>query len=349
MGLPEAISPPDPALQSPGYSWLVAFFDKLFSRRPRLPDPVHDPFGGDVAVRSALEGLKQGDWRAADELLAATRKGDDRAARAGHMVAAADGWPDWIDRWHAERNDRSEPWLIRGALRIGEAWKARGSGRADDVDDDAWPVFFERLGEAEADLREAILRDETDAIPWAYLLITGSALDQEVTELRERFNEAQRRDPQGWLAPWQALNALSEKWCGSHDIMFAFAREIGGGSPQGSQLHALIAEAHLHRWQYFSMEDPPNPREQSRYFDDGAVQKDLRRAWERGPGSPLFKPGRFANGQLALFAFAFSLGDDRDLSREAFEKLNNHLTIAPWSHLGDPVKTFVKYRDWALA
>jgi hypothetical protein len=326
----------------------VAFFDKLFSRRPKLPDPVHDPFGGDVAIRGVVEGLKQGDWRAADELLAATRKGDDRAARAGHIVAAANDWPAWIDAWHAARSDRPEPWLIRGALRIGEAWKARGTGRADEVDDLAWPVFFERLREAEADLGEAIRRDETDATPWAYLLITGSALDQDGEEVRARFDEARKRDPQGWLAPWQALNALSEKWSGSHDIMFAFAREIAAGAPPGSQLHTLIAEAHLHRWQYFSMEDPKDPKGQSRYFDEDSVQKDLGRAWERGPGSPLFKRGRFANGQLALFAFAFSLGEDLDLARAAFEKLNNHLTMTPWSYLGDPLKTFVKYRDAAL-
>ena len=58
-----------------------------------MPDPVYDPFGGDLATRRVVEGLKRGDWREADELLARTRKGDDRAAKAGHIAGAALGWP----------------------------------------------------------------------------------------------------------------------------------------------------------------------------------------------------------------------------------------------------------------
>jgi|CXWL01.1.fsa_nt_gi hypothetical protein len=327
----------------------MSFFDGLFSRRPRLPDPVHDPFHGDLATRRAIEGLKtRGDWREADGLLARTRKGDERAAKAGHIVGAAAGLPAWIDEWHKERIDRPEPWLIRGAIRIAWAWEARGSRRASEVEEDAWPVFFERLGEAEADLFEAIRRDAKDATPWAYLLITGSALNMEPPGLIERFDEARERDPHGWLAPWQALNALSEKWSGSHDIMFALAHELSASEPAGSQLHALIAEAHIHRWQYFGMEDPPDRKGQGRYFDDDDVQRELSRAWGRGPGSTPFKPGPFVNSQLAAFAFAFSLGEDMDLARAAFEKLNNRLTMTPWGYLGEPVETFVRFRDAAL-
>lgn len=326
----------------------MSWFDRLFSRGPKLPDPVYDPFGGDLATRRVVEGLKRGDWRRADELLGRTRKGDDRAKKAGHIVGAADGWPAWIDEWHKARNDRPEPWLIRGAIRIGRAWAVRGSGRADEVAEEAWPVFFERLREAEADLFEAIRRDEADATPWAYLLVSGFALDMEPPELLKRVDVARKCDPQGWLAPWQALNALSEKWSGSHDIMFTLAREISANEPVGSQLHSLIAEAHLHRWQYFSMEDPKDPKGQGRYYDEDDVQRELGRAWERGPGSPLFRPGPFSNSQLALFAFGFSLGEDMDLARVAFEKLNNHLTMTPWSHLGDPMEVFVEFRDAAL-
>ena len=326
----------------------MALFDRLFSRRPKLPDPVYDPFGGDVALRRVVDELAQGRWRGADELLAATRKGDDRAARIGQIVEAAQGPAAWIDEWHAARNERPEPWLIRGALRIGAAWAVRGSGAAEEVAEEAWPIFHEKLREAEADLNEAARRDEQDATPCAYLLITGSALGLEPPDLRTRLDEARKRDPQGWLAPWQALNALSEKWCGSHDIMFSLAREISKTEPVGSQLHSLVAAAHFHRWQYFSMEDPPDPKGQSRYYDQDDVQKELSRAWERGPGSALFKSGRFANGQIALFAFGFSLGEDGDLARAAFEKLNNRLTLTPWSSLGEPVETFIRFRDAAL-
>jgi hypothetical protein len=326
----------------------MSLFDKLFARAPKLPDPVYDLLGGDAAMGRALDDLKVGKWRDADDLLAHAKKGDQRAARAGHIALAAEGWPAWIDDWHAARKERSEPWLIRGAVRMGWAWAVRGSGRADEVEEDAWPVFHERLREAEADLLEASRRDESDATPWAYLLASGAALDMGVPELLERFDQARKRDPEGWLAPWQALNALSEKWSGSHDVMFALAREASANGSDASQLHALVAEAHLHRWQYFSMENPPDPKGQARYYDDDNVQRELARAWERGPGSSRFKPGPFGTGQIALFAFGFSLGEDKDLARAAFEKLNNRLTRTPWGHLGDPMEVFVQFRDAAL-
>ena len=326
----------------------MSLFDRLFSRGPRLPEPVLDPFGGDLVTRRIVEALKEGDWGPADDLLGRTRMGDERAFRAGHVASAADGWPEWIDAWHRMRSDRPEPWLIRGMIRIGWAWEVRGSGRAHEVADEAWPVFFERLREAEADLRQAIRLDDKDATPWAHLLVTGSALNMEPPELLERLKEARLRDPHGWIAPWQALNALSEKWSGSHDLMFAIARDASANEPAGSQLHALVADAHLHRWQYFLMEDPPDRKGQSRYYDRDDVQREMARAWERGPGSSQFKPGPFTSKQVALFAFGFSLGEDLDLSRAAFEKLDNRLTTTPWNNLGEPVEAFIKFRDAAL-
>ena len=112
----------------------MSLFDRLLSRGPKLPDPVYDPFGGDLATRRVVEGLKRGDWKEADELLARTRKGDDRAAKAGHIAAAASGWPAWIDEWHKARNDRPEPWLIRGAIQDrlgvgGSRLRSRGRSR----------------------------------------------------------------------------------------------------------------------------------------------------------------------------------------------------------------------------
>jgi hypothetical protein len=205
----------------------MSFLRRLFSRGPKLPEPVYDPFEGYEEARAVMDGLRTGDWRSAAALLARTRQGDDRAFVAGHIAEATQGWPAWIDEWHAAESSRAEPWLIRGAARIGSAWAARGSGRASEVAEDAWPVFEERLAQAEADLAEAARRDEQDATPWAYLLITGRGLGAEVDELAKRFEEARTRDPRGWLAPTQAVESLAEKWCGSHDVMFAFAFTLG--------------------------------------------------------------------------------------------------------------------------
>jgi hypothetical protein len=126
--------------------------------------------------------------------------------------------------------------------------------------------------------------------------------------------------------------------------MFAFAREAADASPDGSPVHAAIPLAHLERWLYFPMENPPDGKAQSRYFQAPAVQSELQRAWARGPGSAAFRPGRFATTQRALFAFGFAQGEDDARAREVFEQIGPKVTETPWAYLGDPVEAFREMR-----
>jgi hypothetical protein len=191
-------------------------------------------------------------------------------------------------------------------------------------------------------------RDPRDALPWAYLLITGRALEVGVDELRRRYEEGRARAPESWQVPWLMLEALTEKWSGSHDLMFQFAREVSSAAPAGSGLHALVAEAHFQRWLYFRMEDPPEREGELSYYRAPDVQEDLRGAWARGPGSPAFRPGRFAPNQRALFAFAFTLGGDDAAARAVFDQLNR-VTSDPWRHVGEPMEVFKAARRQAYS
>jgi hypothetical protein len=325
----------------------MSFLKDLFSRAPRLPEPVYDPFGGDETARAAIAALgKPGGWRDVAVLMAQAGS-DDRAFLAGSI--AETGNRAAVDAWHAAQRDRPEPWLVRGLLRIGEAWAVRGSGRASDVDEESWPVFHAGLREAEQDLREAIRLAPDDATPWGYLLLTGRGLEKTVSELRALFEEARRRDPQGWLAPYMALDAVSEKWSGTHEEMFAFVREVTSAEREGSPLHALVPLAHVERWLSFSTEDPPDRKAQQGWFGRRDVQEEIRKAWQRGPQSPAFRPGRFVATQLNSFAFAFSLGGDAGRARELFQQIGARATRSPWSHLGDPVAAFKRARQEAFS
>jgi hypothetical protein len=319
----------------------MSFLKDLFSRAPQLPEPVYDPFFGDEAARGAAAALRKGDWKEAARLFAAAR-GDDRASMAGHLAEV--GHDRAVEAWHAAQPERAEPWIVRGLMRIGKAWAVRGSGRAHDVAEEAWPLFHDGLREAEADFREAARLAPGDPAPWAYMLITARGLDQEVPEILQTFEEARRRDPQGWLAAYMALDALTEKWSGTHEVMFSFAREVSAGANEGSQLHAIVPAAHIERWLYFSMEDPPDPKAQRGYFGRREVKEELRKAWAKGPRSLAFRPGRFSTSQLNTFAFTFHLAGDVGPAKEAFEMMEGRATKSPWSHLGDPVDTYKRAR-----
>ena len=177
--------------------------------------------------------------------------------------------------------------------------------------------------------------------------MSARGLGLEPPEIRARFEEARRRDPDGWTAGMFALQSLAEKWSGTHDEMFAFAREVSGAARDGSPLHSLVPLAHHERWLYFSaFED--DRKAQKKYFEGPAVQRELQAAWKRGPGSPAFRRGRFGPTQTALFAFGFTLGLDQARAREAFEKLGPVLTHTPWSSQGEPADVFKQARAWAV-
>ena len=316
----------------------------LFSRGPKLPDPVEDPFDGDITLPVAVAALEGGDWSHAAAHMASA-SGDDRAFVASHLIAAG---REAAEAWHAAEPESASAALVRGIAHMSWAWEARGQGHAEDVGDDVWPVFHRRLEEAEGFLREAARLDDADATPWAYLALSARGRDLEPPEIRSRYAEARKRNPEGWTAAMFALQSLAQKWSGTHAEMFAFARELSAAAPAGSPLHSTIPLAHHERWLYFSHFDG-DPKGQRKYFETPAVQRELQAAWGKGPGSAAFQRGRFGSTQIALFAFGFTLGLDQARAKEAFEKLGPVLTHTPWSSQGEPADVFKQARAWAYS
>jgi hypothetical protein len=316
----------------------------LFSRGPKLPEPVEDPFDGDTGLPQDVASLQRGNWKPAAARLKASR-GDDRTFTASHLSAAG---RQPVEKWHAAEPSSAGAALVRGIVHMGWAWEARGQGHAEDVPEDAWPVFHGRLEEAEGFFHEAARLDDADPAPWGYLTLSARGLDLEPPEIRGRFEEARRRDPDNWTAAMFTLQSLAEKWSGTHEDMFAFAREVAGAAGDGSPLHALVPLAHHERWLYFSHFE--GDREgQRKYFEAPAVQRELQAAWTRGPGAPAFRKRRFGATQTALFAFGFTLGLDQARAREAFEKLGPIVTHTPWSSQGEPADVFKQARAWAYS
>jgi hypothetical protein len=316
----------------------------LFSRGPKLPEPVEDPFGGDLTLPAAVQALEAGDWSPAAARLDGAR-GDDRAFVASHLSAAG---LKAAEEWHAAEPRSAGAALVRGIAHMAWAWEARGQGHADDVAEDAWPVFHRRLEQAEGFLQEAARLDAGDATPWAYLALSARGRDLEPPEIRARYAEARTRDPEGWTAAMFALQSLAQKWSGSHQEMFAFARELSAAAPAGSPLHSTIPLAHYERWLYFSGFEGDD-KGQRKYFETPAVQRELQAAWSKGPGSAAFRRGRFGSTQIALFAFGFTLGLDQARAKEAFEALGPVVTHTPWSSQGEAAEVFKQQRAWAYS
>lgn len=301
---------------------------------------------GDPTARRLRSALVGGDWSSTHAELEACRDWGDRAflveALAEHEVFA--GREALFEGWQKARPGSGLPWLLRGRWRIAAAWKARGSGQAASVTQEGWKQFFRLLSEAESDLQAAAAREPDDPTPWAALLVTARGLQKSREEEQAVFDEVRQRDPAHFGACRSMLRARCAKWGGSHQAMFAFARESAAAAPEGSLLGALVPLAHAERYLWATgfadkaADDPEWFGKGDRYFRDPAVQRDLVQAWERSFGSPSFREVKSAPEGWNAFAFAFHLAGDQARARVALERTDKKITATPWTWLGkDPL------------
>lgn len=308
------------------------------ARVPAHPRPRgrYDPCLRDPQARQLRAQLERGDWQTAHKFLEGTPQWRDR----DFYVSTLCDWPDrpsWLDDWTRYEQHSSLGWLMSGAHGVRWAWQARGSGVASTVGGDDALLFLERLEMAEEDLHRAISLNGTDSTPWTFLLITGRGLGVDLDEHERRFGELCTLAPLHRHGHSMSLQHRCEKWYGSHDAMFAFARAASRTAPDGDPLHGIVAEAHIERWLMIDSEEAA-----ALYWTDGAIADEIREAAARSVLSPAHATGRYSILEHNLFAFCAVQLEDREMARTHFERCRGLVTRYPWSYLGngDPAASF---------
>jgi hypothetical protein len=288
-----------------------------------------DTMCGDAAAAALRAACVSGRW---EDVLNSLRPGGD----PHHHVFLVDQFgmlgrewgearPEALDAIVADRSNDPAALLMRGAYDIRWGWSARGAGRSGTVSRDSFALFHERLRRAERDLLLAARIDQRDPAPWVQLLASGRGLQIEKPELRARFNEAQRRAPGLWTAHTQMLQGLCAKWSGSHEIMFAFARDSSAAAERGSPLHVLVALAHYER--YLDFDTQPD---REGYASQPAVRDEIDRS-----GRLALATGRLAatpDGRTARDALAYVAGlfGVDQLALELYEATGDVITPGIW-------------------
>jgi hypothetical protein len=247
--------------------------------------PPLDPLLGDAQAHRFRAELAEGRWQEFHDFLDSITGWDDRQTYIYRLSSLIDGRPDWLHEWVAAKPASSLPLLFRGTHGTSWAWRARGSGRANTVEQDAWQVFFARLVEADRDLAAASALDPADPTAHARSLWTAIGLQLGQHEIRRRFGEVVRRHLWHQDAHHSMIQALAAKWHGSNAEMFEFARSVSLRAPEGHGLHALIASAHLEQWLNLTHESTDGRERQIRYFCNPAVQVEIRAAAAKSIGS----------------------------------------------------------------
>lgn len=294
-----------------------------------------DPCVYDPDARQLRAALEARDWKAARDYLDTVDDPDDRAFYIS-ICADVPGVQDWIEEWIAADPDATLPLLVRGAHAVYWAWEARGTARAKDTSREQFRGFAQRLKLAEDCLDEVVERNPDDSTAWAFLVISARGRGVDRAEAQRRFDGVVRCHPGHLRAHQGMLQYLCQKWYGSNEEMFAFARKAAESASPGSPLAVLIAEAHVERWLSES-----DDKASAAYFKQPDVVRELNAAADRSVRHPGYRPRPGAVQLRNSFAFAFALAGDGQSAMEQFELIGDEVTEFPWCYLNtDPTKSF---------
>lgn len=313
-----------------------------FRKRPGPGRLVIDPAAGDPRARALMEALAVRDWRTARDIFAAATDPDTHAYL---MEAAADvtGVQEWIGEWIAAEPGSTLPVLLRGCHGVSWAWEARGAAGAEHTRAEQFREFHRRLRTAENSLDEVVARDPDDVTAWTWLVTSSRGRQVDQAEAAARFAEVVKRHPAHVVAHEQRLQYLCAKWFGSHERMFAFAREATAAAPPGSLVPEVLAVAHLEMW--LSL-----PRgEDDQYMRSAPVRADLLSAVERSLFHPAFVPDVGWVTRANSFAMGLEKAGEFAAAARVFDLIGDRVTDWPWSYCGNAVKAFTAGRNRAYA
>jgi hypothetical protein len=308
----------------------------------RLAKPDDDP-----AVQRLRAAQKTGDSATVERFFASLTEPDDREFYVQELTTWP-GRPKFFDQWVSASPNCADAWLLRGSHGVQWAWEARTGGRAENVDQNAWQVFFARLQAAWSDLGQSARLNPLDATPHGEMIRCAVGLQLPLDKALPCLAAARERAPEPWEAHLRMLYYLCEKWHGSHEEMFDFARKTSADAFDGSGLPTLIAVAHTERWLY--AKDFDRDKElAAEYWCDPRVRSEILDAYRKSLGSRKHRSSRTSRWHRNFFAFALGKIKAGPEAAVEFQHIGNRPTEWPWHMFGDPARVFVSVRDKALA
>ena len=295
------------------------------SRRKQEPDPTH----GDPHAVALLDALERGEYAPLRDVFANCRDSCDRQFLIGALLGDVDDdLMQPLTRWVEEHPKDPNAHLLLGSAYIHWAWEARGGGRAADVKTQGWVGFLARLEAAATHLEAAAHLAPHDPLPPARMIIVCMGQSRPIDDMKRYFKRVTAIEPYHLSAHSSALHYLLEKWGGSHEKAFKFARTRAAAAPEGNDLGALIADAHIERWLYGQSFD--NDESYKGYFHRPDVSEEIAEAYQRSLGSPRYKIARTTPYAANCFAYTLWRSGHEDLAREAFQILGDRVSLLPW-------------------
>ncbi|MFC7529682.1 hypothetical protein [Actinoplanes sp. GCM10030250] len=304
---------------------------------PETPEFDEERIFWDVDLRDARDRARHGDWQAARKVI--EQAGTDWELRGGRLGVLADlaATDDaWLYAWlRAEPEDPSAV-LIQSIMLGQRAGEARGSASAANTTQEQFQNF-RALSDAAAQVgqRAIDLAPPNDPLPWVEQLGNMFADRRTVeTSFDAVFDEARRRDPYNFDLHFTALSLRCQKWYGSHEQMFAIARNVAAAAPPGASAVVLPLFAHFE----FAMREfcwdtrtSKSLRAAKKYFRRPEVQQELDQwiaKWRAAPPNR----ARLASCRQWI-ALYYTMAGRRKEAKAVFDELGQYvLPVTGWGY-----------------
>ncbi len=234
----------------------------------------------------------------------------------------------FFDDWCEKSRGHYLPHLLRGSLLLKRAWVYRGYGRGYEVTDQRAIQFHGTLESSFQSLTEAMNLNSTSSEAPARSIRALMGLSADWDDIDKVYEKMKCTGETNFAGELNYLVASCEKWLGSHEKMFDFARKTFAQENHPS--HAgLIAEAHHEMHLYLDRFSEDLDVAES-YFENDAVQLEIDDASkaiiDRCAELPLYETVE-AHG---YFALTYSLAGNYTGAKPHFEFMGKNLSRHPW-------------------
>lgn len=256
------------------------------------------------------------------------------------LSALAQGKIPWdaINEWVAKSDSFVAP-LFKGTALTYQAWEARGGSVAEDVSEEAFEEFYRLLDKSWEQLTAAHRMAESEPEPLTRMIPVAMGLEVSRDTLDNIFATFKATGVPHLGATMYMIDAVSPKWLGSSDEVFAFARSHAAHFP--SQI-AGIAHAHVEHWLYENKMRANKASED--YFMRRHIQQEIRECWQQ-EADMASRTDYFRFAALNMYAFCFLMMQDDALLTQALNLIGDRCTPKPWAYASqDPYWLFAATR-----
>lgn len=189
-------------------------------------------------------------------------------------------YDDWIEK----EPDNAHAHLFKGAHMVKIGWEHRSANTADNISEKQFKKFWDALEVSHGALTTALdLVDNPIDRAEAYFhmqnVMRGLQFGAEMEE--DNYSELEACGVDHLAGATSYLSARCEKWGGSHETMFSFARNTASNPKAPGYMQSLLCMAHTERWLYakvFQEDDDEVQLDADNYFNDPDVIAELKAA-----------------------------------------------------------------------